>query len=493
MSDRSKLLSYSSHLGFHSTSPLATGDLSRNSLNAVNSELRDPVLEGNWFRASAVRALVTPDPGNSPAAAYNIGALGSNPVSFSDSVSNSDRNDYYGFSVSTAVNFNLTLTGLTADADVQLLNANGAVLKTSAQGRNSNEAISQSLNPGNYYVRVYQYSGSTNYTLTLSATSTTSASPTGFNSNYGYGLVNAAAAVAQAIGQSPFPEAPNLGSNQWNLDQINAPEAWAKGYTGQGVVVAVVDSGVDYTHPDLANNIWVNTREIPGNGVDDDRNGFVDDVHGWDFVDQDNTPTDLNGHGTHVAGTIAAENNNFGATGVAYNAQIMPVRVLGADGSGGSPNIAAGIRYAADNGARVINLSLGGGFSSDIQSAVQYATQKGAVVVMAAGNESASQPSYPAEFATQYGIAVGAVDINKKEASFSNRAGATPLDFVVAPGVNIYSTTPNNTYSYYSGTSMATPHVSGVAALILSANPNLTPAQVESLLTGTASSNGVTV
>ncbi len=121
----------------------------------------------------------------------------------------------------------------------------------------------------------------------------------------------------------------------------------------------MVDTGVDYTHPDLDGNIWTNSREIAGNGVDDDGNGYVDDVHGWDFVGNDNAPLDADGHGTHVSGTIAAENNGVGITGVAYNAKIMPVRVLDENGSGTNAAIAAGIRYAADNGARVINLSLG--------------------------------------------------------------------------------------------------------------------------------------
>jgi subtilisin family serine protease len=258
-------------------------------------------------------------------------------------------------------------------------------------------------------------------------------------------------------------------------------------------VVAVVDTGVDYTHPDLNDNIWVNTDEIAGNNIDDDNNGFVDDVRGWDFVGNDNTPIDVYGHGTHVAGTIAAENNGFGVTGVAYNAKIMPVKVLGDDGSGSYTNVAAGIRYAADNGANIINLSLGGGFSSIVEAAVQYATQKGSLVVMAAGNEGAAQPGFPASMATQIGLAVGAVDSNKKMADFSNRAGVTPVKYVVAPGVSVYSTTPNNTYQSFSGTSMATPHVAAVAALILSAKPNLTPTQLASLITGTANPTGITV
>ncbi len=474
---------------------LSTTDLSRKFLKTTLSESGDPILGGSLFRASSIRTLVTPDPGSTLGTAYNVGTLGSSPVSLSDSVSSGDRSDIYQFSVSTSVNFSLSLTRMTADADVQLLSGSGTVLSSSTNGSSADEAISQALNPGTYYVRVYQYRGNTNYTLTLSATSTTSLPiAAAFNPNYGYGLVDAAAAVARAIGQSPFAPVANLGGNNWNLDQVNAPEVWAQGYTGQGITVAVIDSGVDYTHPDLDGNIWINTREIAGNGIDDDGNGFIDDIRGWDFVQRDNTPTDPNGHGTHVAGTIAAENNGFGATGVAYNARIMPVRVLDTNGFGSSANIAAGIRYAANNGARVINLSLGGGgLSRDIQSAVQYATQLGAVVVMASGNEAQSLPSYPARLAIQTGIAVGAIDINKRLANFSNDAGPNPLSYVVASGVNVYSTTPNNTYRSYSGTSMATPHVSGVAALVLSANPTLTPAQVTSLLIETANPNGIVV
>jgi subtilisin family serine protease len=201
---------------------------------------------------------------------------------------------------------------------------------------------------------------------------------------------------------------------------------------------------------------------------------------------------DDNGHGTHVAGTIAAENNGFGVTGVAYSAKIMPVKVLGGDGSGSYDAIASGIRYAANNGAQVINLSLGGSASSSlIADAVRYALGKGSVVVMAAGNEGRSQPSFPANLARTSGIAVGAIDRSDRLASFSNRAGRQINDYLVAPGVSIRSTTPNNTYSTFSGTSMATPHVSGVVALLLSANPNLKPAEVETILVQTANSSGV--
>ncbi|MFB2974712.1 S8 family peptidase [Microseira sp. BLCC-F43] len=309
-----------------------------------------------------------------------------------------------------------------------------------------------------------------------------------FNSNFGYGLVDAAGAVAAAIGRSPFAEVSALGGNNWGLDAIKAPEVWHQGYTGQGTVVAVIDTGVDYTHRDLDNNIWVNPKEIPGNNLDDDGNGFVDDVRGWDFVNDDSAPMDEQGHGTHVAGIIAAENNGFGTTGVAFNAKIMPVRVLGESG-GSQSDIAAGIRYAVDNGADVINLSLGGDFTSAQEAnAIRYAAEKGVVVVMAAGNESKSQPVYPARYSTNYGIAVGAVNRNNQMPGFCNKAGTTELDYVVAPGVNIYSTWTGNNYEFATGTSMASPYVAGVAALILSANPNLSPAQVETILTSTANS-----
>lgn len=435
--------------------------------------------------------VVAIDPGNTLTTAYNLGSL-SGTQTLNEFVGNTDPNDYFRFTLDSISGFNLNLTNLTADADLQLLSSTGNVIASSISSGTTPEAISRTLSPGTYYIRVYQYSGDTNYSLSLSATATSQAAI--YSTNFGYGLVDAAAAVAQSINQPDFAAVPNSGGINWGLDLINAPEVWARGYTGQGVTVAVVDSGVDYGHADLRNNIWVNTREIPGNGIDDDHNGYVDDVLGWDFVDNDNSPTDLDGHGTHIAGTIAAANDGVGTTGVAYGARIMPVRVLDANGFGTYANIALGVRYAADNGAQVINLSLGGSSSSpDVVSAIQYATQKGAVVVTSAGNEAGAQPTFPANLANQWGIAVGAVDSTGKMASFSNKAGASVLNYVASPGVSVYSTTPNNTYQYYSGTSMAAPYVAGAAALILSANPTLTPAQVVNLLVGTARSNAVTV
>ncbi|MFB2882142.1 S8 family peptidase [Floridanema aerugineum] len=319
-------------------------------------------------------------------------------------------------------------------------------------------------------------------------------SPFSFNTTFGYGLLNAAAAVAKATGQSTFPDVANLGGDNWGLDAIKAPEVWQKGYTGQGIVVAVIDTGVDYFHPDLDNNIWVNVDEIAGNGIDDDRNGYIDDIRGWDFVFDDNLPIDLDGHGTHVAGIIAAENNDFGATGVAFNAKIMPVNVFDTVLNGGAfdEDIAAGIRYAADNGANIINLSLGGSSSfPKTAEAIKYAVEKGVVVVSAAGNNNGFATTYPGRYATHFGITVGAVDRNNIIANFSNDAGSLPIDYVVAPGVDVYSTSDFDRYETKTGTSMAAPHVAGTAALILSANPNLSPTLLENILTTTANPAGL--
>ncbi|MDZ7968334.1 MAG: S8 family peptidase [Nostoc sp. DedSLP03] len=308
-----------------------------------------------------------------------------------------------------------------------------------------------------------------------------------YNSTNGYGLINGAAAVARAIGQNTFADVPDLGGNNWGADLVKAPEVWARAYTGKGIVVAVVDTGVDYNHEDLKNNIWTNSKEIAGNGIDDDGNGYVDDTYGWNFADQNNNTLDDNGHGTHVSGTIAGENNNYGVTGIAYDAKIMPVKALDSSGSGSYSSISKGIRYAVDNGANVINLSLGGGSSNrTLESAINYASSKGVIVVMAAGNDGGSSPEYPARYASKSGIAVGAVDKNNNLADFSNRSGTNQIAYVTAPGVNIYSSVPNNQYATYSGTSMAAPHVAGIVALMLSANPNLTDAQVRQIVTETA-------
>ncbi|HAC65800.1 MAG TPA: peptidase S8 [Cyanothece sp. UBA12306] len=310
-----------------------------------------------------------------------------------------------------------------------------------------------------------------------------------YNEVFGYGVVNAAAAVAEVLDlSSPFPDVSNVNDSNWGVDAVQAPEVWEKGYTGEGIVVAVLDTGVDVNHQDLDDNIWVNTGEIAGNGIDDDGNGYVDDVYGWNFSEDNNNILDLEGHGTHVAGTIAAENNGVGVTGIAYNAEIMAVKVLDDSGYGTYKDIADGIYYAVDNGADVINMSIAGSSKSNkLKSAIEYASSQDVIVVSAAGNNGNSKTSYPARYAKKWGLAVGAVDSTNTLANFSNHAGKkSKMAYVTAPGVDIYSTLPDGDYGYKSGTSMATPHVAGVVALMLSANESLTDAEVRSVITATA-------
>lgn len=312
----------------------------------------------------------------------------------------------------------------------------------------------------------------------------------GYSSENGYGLANAAAAVAKVIGEDTFDDVPDTGGKNWGADAVKAPEAWEQGYTGEGVVVAVLDTGVDYNHDDLKNNIWTNSGEIANNGKDDDDNGYIDDFYGWNFDRDNNNTMDLDGHGTHVSGTIAGTKNDFGVTGIAYDAQIMPVKVLDDFGSGSNSSVVDGIYYAVDNGADVINLSLGGSVPSfGMEEAVEYASNQGVTVVMAAGNSGGEVPLYPARYAEEYGIAVGAIDEDKNLARFSNRAGSEPLTYVTAPGVDIYSTLPDNKYESYSGTSMATPHIAGVVALMLSANPSFDSKLIRQTLEETSSNN----
>lgn len=462
-------------------------------LNAGQYYIRVYPFSGNtdYELAVSATAIVPGDgAGNSRGTARDIGILNGSRT-FRDLVNLQDSDDYYRFEVRQTSNFSLSLAGLSADADVQLLNNSGQVIASSIASSNSPESIYRELTAGSYYVRVYSFlNANTNYRLRLNATATTA----GFNSTYGYGLVNAASAVASALGRStPLADVPNLTGNiNWGLNTVNAPEAWAGGHTGEGIVVAVLDSGVDINHSDLRDNIWVNTGEIPNNGIDDDRNGYVDDVNGWNFGRNQNNNNVLpgtndpgQGHGTHVAGTIAASNNGSGITGVAHDASIMAIRLGDVEGGRftNAGSLARAIRYAVDNGANVINMSLGWSDSAELREALAYAASRNVITVSAAGNSGESSPGNPAQYATQYGISVGAIDSSGEIADFSNRAGNnSALQHVVAPGVNVYSTEPNNRYGYSSGTSMAAPHVAGVIALMLSANPNLTHAQVRQIL-----------
>ena len=274
---------------------------------------------------------------------------------------------------------------------------------------------------------------------------------------------------------------------------IDAPEAWGIELGRSDVTIAILDSGVDYMHPDIVGNIWINDNEIPDNGNDDDDNGYIDDVCGWDFANDDNDPVDDFGHGTHCAGIVGAvANNSIGVAGVCWKCKIMPVKI----GSFFiSSNAAAnGIIYAADNGANVISMSWGGaGESQAIKDALDYAYSKGVVLIAAAGNNNIDLDNFPLSFyPAEYDnvISVAATDPTDKIADFSNYG--IEVD-VAAPGVNILSTMPTynvtlnekglrRNYDNMSGTSMACPHVAGLAGLILSGNPNLDPLMVRTIL-----------
>jgi thermitase len=240
------------------------------------------------------------------------------------------------------------------------------------------------------------------------------------------------------------PNDPSFAS-QWHLAAIQAPQAWDLSTGSSGIISAVIDSGVDATHPDLASKIRTD----------------ID----YDYVNNDSTAQDDNGHGTHVAGISAAiTNNSTGIAGMCPNCSILPVKVLDASGSGTYSAIASGIRYAADKGAKVINMSLGGSAgSTTLSDAVNYANGKGVLLACAAGNSNTSAASYPAYYSAC--VAVAATDSSDNRASFSNYGSWVDTS---APGVSIYATYWNNTYSTLSGTSMATPHVAGLAGLLFS-------------------------
>jgi len=266
---------------------------------------------------------------------------------------------------------------------------------------------------------------------------------------------------------------------------IDAERAWNLATGSADVVVAVIDSGMDLSHPDLAGNLWTNPGEIAGNGVDDDGNGFVDDVHGWDFVNGDNDPSDDRGHGTHVAGIIGAVgNNSIGVTGVAWDVSLVPLKFLATNGFGSIAHAVQAIDYATFIGADVANNSwCGGDFSQTLLDAIQAADDAGVVFTAAAGNASGDNdldPSYPASYDVPNIISVAATDHFGQLASFSN-IGATSVD-LAAPGMRIDSTYPPGTYGNLTGTSMATPYVSGTVALLRSIAPDMPPAEVRQKL-----------
>lgn len=291
-------------------------------------------------------------------------------------------------------------------------------------------------------------------------------------------------------------------AKQWGMADIGVRDAWqtvvSKG--SPDMIVAVIDSGVDYTHEDLIENTWRNPGESgngkENNGIDDDNNGFVDDVVGWDFATNDNKPYDITGgfmgnpgHGTHCAGNVAARSENGkGIVGVAPNVKIMALRFITEKGSGSTDAAVQSIKYAVDNGAKVLSNSWGsegddgGAESQALREAIQYAQDNGVLFVAAAGNssynnDSPAKASVPASYPHDNIISVAAIDRNNKLASFSS-FGLTTVD-IAAPGVDVYSSIPKNKYMNMPGTSMACPHVAGAAALYWSHNPQATMMEVK--------------
>ena len=291
---------------------------------------------------------------------------------------------------------------------------------------------------------------------------------------------------------------------QWGLQNasmpsadISAVEAWEQATGSEDVIVAVIDSGVDYTHPDLAANMWVNKGEIPNNNIDDDGNGYVDDVYGWNFSTFDvmlglpaNDPMDYNGHGTHVAGIIGAVgNNSLGVAGVNWKVKIMPVNFLGFFGMGFTSDAIMSLEYAWQNGARISNNSWGGGaYSQALRDAIEMAGAKGHLFVAAAGNggpdligdDNDLLPHYPSSYDVPYIVAVAATDASDLPADFSNY-GVASVD-LAAPGVGILSTFPRSQYLSSDGTSMAAPFVSGAAALLLSRDAMMQPLSIKRVI-----------
>lgn len=331
--------------------------------------------------------------------------------------------------------------------------------------------------------------------------------------------------------QGPSGRLPLVPSIEWNISLINAPSVWAMGFTGAGVVVGHFDTGVNYTHIDLADHMWVNSDETPSNGLDDDGNGYIDDYYGYDFAYNDGDPRDAGGHGTHTAGTVASDGTAGDSCGVAPDAQIMGLKVLDDGGNGSESDVWEAIQYAIDNGARVMTFSIGWmhRWSPDRPSwrnAFDAALAAGLVAAVAAGNERSSGDPAPDNVRTPGDVpppwlhpdqtltgglsdvvTVGATNSGDNIANFSSFGpvsweGISPwLDYphnpemglidpdVCAPGVNVTSCAYYNNTGYisgYSGTSMACPHVAGLMALMISKNPSLTPAEVDSIVEVTA-------
>ncbi len=285
-------------------------------------------------------------------------------------------------------------------------------------------------------------------------------------------LLGGGSAIGATIGGLVANSA--VSSRNWNLNELKVQENKSQSVVGvipKDIIVAVIDTGVNISHPELEGKIWTNEKEVPNDGIDNDNNGFTDDSHGWDFIDNNANIKDSLSHGTHIAGTIAGK-----TVGVSAHAKIMPLRVLGTDAKGNAASISKAIYYAVDNGAKVINLSFGSpDYHAGVEMAILYAKSNNVMVITAAGNNYSNndlKPNYPASLPHNNVISVANLDKNLNLAKDSNY-GKTSVD-IAAPGTNIYSSVNEGFFSKYkaiSGTSMAAAHVSAIAAEVIAWNP----------------------
>lgn len=274
---------------------------------------------------------------------------------------------------------------------------------------------------------------------------------------------------------------------------IDMEKAWAIEQGDSSVIIAIIDTGVKWDHPDFAGRIWVNYEDVPNNGLDDDGNGLIDDIHGWDFADADNNPIDENGHGTNIASIIGVNaNNSNGFAGMDWNCKLMNLKVLNADNAYYSWWIEA-IYYAVDNGAHVLNMSLGGDVESQaLTDAINYALSKNVIVVVSMGNKATNKVSYPSNVSGV--IAVGSTDPDDTRSEVFNWSATSGSNFgshisVVAPGSYIYGLSHKDVSdfnTYFSGTSQATAYVSGLASLLRAQLPNATNQEIKDLIESTA-------
>lgn len=296
--------------------------------------------------------------------------------------------------------------------------------------------------------------------------------------------------------EAPTPKDASF-KKQWGMknsasatgEDINALRAWAITRGSKDVKIAVIDTGVDYSHPDLKDQMDVNVAELEGEpGVDDDNNGYIDDAYGYDFANKDGDPQDGHGHGTHCAGVIGASHNSIGVAGVMANVKIVGIKFLTDAGSGETIDAIASIDYAIKRGVHVMSNSWGGGDKEQsLEDAIKSAEAAGITFVAAAGNESANNDrtaSYPANYDVSNVVSVGSYTSTGAKSSFSNY-GVKSVH-VTAPGSSILSTYKDGKYTTMSGTSMATPHIAGIVGLMLSAEPNLSPAEIRERLVRTS-------